>query len=692
MTNMAAASSPAPAFGQKSSRAMLKEEIQRHHLSAWRLHMKNVKTRRVRLQSMRTRIFIRAWRRALHRWSRYAAARGAARRATHKSAEVSSAKVASRGVTEVFRTWRARVASSAQEARRVERATNRFRAVMARSARRALNTWRERVAFRKHVARAAAQLTPEQLAAAAQAALAEPARVAAQRKLVAYTAGAALVGWAVSWQSTGEETARARRELAKARADGDKCRSLREAEVDDLRARFRHAEAHAADLAKACETASSSDARFESELRECLERKHAEADAHAASIEALTTARDESVLLYRNQEYRANECQRRYIEAVTTTRVGVPNLARFANARLGVNLPAIAARRVGGGELVVPLSPGTVVLAMTGVIVVMLAWIARTAARRSRLASTEAKLRAAEADSTRLRGAISEMDMAAAANESERSRVVSAEVRAHVKEELDAATEVMSKLAMATEEAEAAAKTADARADLAEARLRNAEYELEETRKDLAKLMEATSPDRRRSPKEEAATLDPDTPPNGEPASPRSPRTAVRRRGPRAKVFNPHRDFELLAELRGSIPTLQSRWREDEAYEDWEGVVIGWDGAEAGRVVELSLAECGIGGRLPSQVFELAALRELDVSGNGIVSLADDVVKLASLRMLNAEDNDLDGLPTCLVELTELKALRVERNEYVNLLASRKSSSAAALIEELRRRGCVVTA
>ena len=61
---MSAASSPAPAFGQKSSRAMLKEEIQRHHLSAWRLHIKNVKTRRVRLQSLRTRIFIRAWPRA----------------------------------------------------------------------------------------------------------------------------------------------------------------------------------------------------------------------------------------------------------------------------------------------------------------------------------------------------------------------------------------------------------------------------------------------------------------------------------------------------------------------------------------------------------------------------------------------------------------------------------------------------
>ena len=687
---MSVASSPAPAFGQKSSRAMLKEEIQRHHLSAWRLHIKNVKTRRVRLQSMRTRIFIRAWRRALHRWSRYAAARGAARRATHKSAEVSSAKVASRGVTEVFRTWRARVASSAQEARRVERATNRFRAVMARSARRALDTWRERVAFRKHVARAAAQLMPEQLAAAAEAALAEPARVAAQRKLVAYTAGAGLVGWAVSWQSTGEEAARARRELAKAKADGDRCRSLRETEVDDLRARFRHAEAHAADLAEACESAgAAADVRLESELRECLERKHAEADAHASSIEALTAARDESVLLYRNQEYRANECQRRYNEAVTTTRVGVPNLARVAKARLGVNLPA-AARRVGGGELVVPLAPGTVVLAMAGVIVAMLAWIARNATRRSRLRATEAKLHAAEADSRRLREAISELDMAAAANESERSRVVSAEVRAHVKDELDAATEVMSKLAMATEEAEAAAKTADARADLAEARLRNADFELAETRKDLARLMEATSPDRRKHPRD--GPLDPDTPPNGEPASPRSPQTAVRRRGPRAKVLDPHRDFELLAELRGAIPTLQSRWREDEAYEDWEGVVIGWDGAEAGRVVELSLAECGIGERLPSQVFELAALRELDVSGNGIVSLAEDVVKLASLRVLNAEDNDLDGLPTCLVELTELKALRVERNEYVNLLASRKSSSAATLIEELRRRGCVVTA
>ena len=250
--------------------------------------------------------------------------------------------------------------------------------------------------------------------------------------------------------------------------------------------------------------------------------------------------------------------------------------------------------------------------------------------------------------------------MAAAANESERSRIVSAEVRAHVKDELDAATEVMSKLAMATEEAEAAAKTADARADLAEAKLRNAEFELAETRKDLARLMEATGPDRVR-PERDGAALDPDTPPpNGRPAS-RGRRERRFVGGVLAGFSTRIAVFELLAELRGSIPTLQSRWREDEAYEDWEGVVIGWDGAEAGRVVELSLAECGIRRTLPSQVFELAALRELDVSGNGIVSLADDVVKLASLRVLNAEDNDLDGLPTCLVELTELKALRVER-------------------------------
>ena len=134
----------------------------------------------------------------------------------------------------------------------MERATNRFRAVVARSARRALDTWRERVAFRKHVARAAAQLTPEQLAAAAQAALAEPARVAA-RKLVAYGwRGNRRVGGFVAVDGRGNP--RAGRELAKARDNHDRCRSLREAEVDDLRARFRHAEAHAADLAKACES------------------------------------------------------------------------------------------------------------------------------------------------------------------------------------------------------------------------------------------------------------------------------------------------------------------------------------------------------------------------------------------------------------------------------------------------------
>ena len=658
---------------------MLKEEIQRHHLSAWRLHMKNVKTRRVRLQSMRTRVFIRTWRRALHKWARWAAARGAARKAVHKSAETSSAKATSRGVAEAFRTWRARVAATAAEAKRIERATNRFRAVMARSARKALNTWREHVAFQEHVARAAAQLTPEQLAAAAEAALANPAHIAAQKKLAAYTAGAGLVGWAVSWQSTGEEATRARRELSKAKAESDKCRSLREAEVEDLRARFEHAEAYAADLAKACE-ASGSD-KFETELHECLERKHAEADAHARSVEALTIARDESVLLYRNQEYRASEIQKRYVEAVSTTRVGVPNLATFAKTRLGLDLPA-SARRIGGGELVLPLAPSTVVVALLCAIVALLAWIGKLAADVSRHRAAERKLRATEKDADVLRAKISTMDMELAADQSERSRVVSAEVRAHVKNELDAATEVMSKLAMATEEAEAAAKTADARADLAEARLHNAEFELAETRNNLAKLMDATSPEKAKRQKGTNGHVNgdhPGTPPESAPASPRSPRT-------------PHRDFELLSELRASLPALQRRWKEDEAHEDWEGVVIGWDGADTGRVVELSVAECGIAGDVPAQIFRLAALRELDVSRNKIVSVADDVRKLRSLRVLKAEDNDLDGLPRCLRELSELKTLRVERNEYVNLLASRKSSTASAVIDELRKRGCVVTA
>ena len=683
--------SPAPAFGQKSSRTMLKEEIQRHHLSAWRLHMKNVKTRRVRLQSMRTRVFIRTWRRALHKWARWAAARGAARKAVHKSAETSSAKATSRGVAEAFRTWRARVAATAAEAKRIERATNRFRAVMARSARKALNTWREHVAFQKHVARAAAQLTPEQLAAAAEAALAKPAHLAAQKKLAAYTAGAGLVGWAVSWQSTGEEATRARRELSKAKAESDKCRSLREAEVEDLRARFEHAEAYAADLAKACE-ASGSD-KFETELHECLERKHTEADAHARSVEALTVARDESVLLYRNQEYRASEIQKRYVEAVSTTRVGVPNLATFAKTRLRLDLPA-SARRIGGGELVLPLAPSTVVVALLCAIVALLAWIGKLAADVSRHRAAERKLRATEKDADVLRAKISTMDMELAADQSERSRVVSAEVRAHVKDELDAATEVMSKLAMATEEAEAAAKTADARADLAEARLHNAEFELAETRNNLAKLMDATSPEKAKREKGTNGHVNgdhPGTPPESAPASPRSPRTA-RRRGPTAKTLTPHRDFELLSELRASLPALQRRWKEDEAHEDWEGVVIGWDGADTGRVVELSVAECGIAGDVPAQIFRLAALRELDVSRNKIVSVADDIRKLKSLRVLKAEDNDLDGLPRCLRELSELKTLRVERNEYVNLLASRKSSTASAVIDELRKRGCVVTA
>ena len=59
------------------------------------------------------------------------------------------------------------------------------------------------------------------------------------------------------------------------------------------------------------------------------------------------------------------------------------------------------------------------------------------------------------------------------------------------------------------------------------------------------------------------------------------------------RTFDDEGDVGVLRTWRAMCPELQERWPEDEQPEDWERVAM-----ENGRVVELALADCGLGFRV----------------------------------------------------------------------------------------------
>ncbi|KAL5120723.1 hypothetical protein ACEQ8H_001472 [Pleosporales sp. CAS-2024a] len=77
---------------------------------------------------------------------------------------------------------------------------------------------------------------------------------------------------------------------------------------------------------------------------------------------------------------------------------------------------------------------------------------------------------------------------------------------------------------------------------------------------------------------------------------------------------------------------------------------------------ELKLAENELHGHLPASVINLSCLEVLELQGNALTSLPNDMGKLASLRTLNVASNQLTNIPMELFEKTALVELVANSN------------------------------
>ena len=104
------------------------------------------------------------------------------------------------------------------------------------------------------------------------------------------------------------------------------------------------------------------------------------------------------------------------------------------------------------------------------------------------------------------------------------------------------------------------------------------------------------------------------------------------------------------------------------------GAVCSWPGVSCdgeGRVVAFAAAGMGLSGPIPENtVGKLSRLQSLDLSGNGLTALPNDLWELgASLRGLNLSRNAITGaLPNNVANFARLQVLDVSHNAFSGAL------------------------
>jgi hypothetical protein len=109
---------------------------------------------------------------------------------------------------------------------------------------------------------------------------------------------------------------------------------------------------------------------------------------------------------------------------------------------------------------------------------------------------------------------------------------------------------------------------------------------------------------------------------------------------------------------------LKEKWRVDVRSEKWRGVTM-----ENGRVVKLELESFGSDGAVPAEIWQLTALRELNLSFNQLTSLPAEIGQLTSLEVLDLTHNQLTSLPPEIGQLISLKKLWLGGNQLTSLPA-----------------------
>ncbi|MDY6898302.1 MAG: leucine-rich repeat domain-containing protein, partial [Cyanobacteriota bacterium] len=79
---------------------------------------------------------------------------------------------------------------------------------------------------------------------------------------------------------------------------------------------------------------------------------------------------------------------------------------------------------------------------------------------------------------------------------------------------------------------------------------------------------------------------------------------------------------------------------------------------QAKRVHHRSFSLIGYGlTEIPTEIFEIESLRELDLRFNRINNIPAEIYKLTNLHCLDMEGNQIETLPTALAQLTKLDEL-----------------------------------
>ena len=141
----------------------------------------------------------------------------------------------------------------------------------------------------------------------------------------------------------------------------------------------------------------------------------------------------------------------------------------------------------------------------------------------------------------------------------------------------------------------------------------------------------------------------------------------------KASTYKVTNDVDFVRNIRYKCPELAALWTQSDPHE-WD--LIEWDrrGTALARVLKLRLTNIGLAD-LPSDIVNLTALRELNVSGNNLASLPSSIGQLTELRkfvLCERDDNNfaLTALPDSITRCAKLEELILGASSIVSLPAS----------------------
>jgi leucine-rich repeat protein SHOC2 len=135
------------------------------------------------------------------------------------------------------------------------------------------------------------------------------------------------------------------------------------------------------------------------------------------------------------------------------------------------------------------------------------------------------------------------------------------------------------------------------------------------------------------------------------------------------ELDGPASDMRALRAWRSTSPELCALWDESVPVSEWAGVVIGVDGADVGRVLELSLPLKKLTGIVPAEIGRLTALRTLYLNQNQLTSVPPELGRLTKLTSLVLFFNQLTSVPAELGNLTALQILTLSSNQLTSIPA-----------------------